>query len=393
MIEVVSVREKKLPLVVGIVDAVFFCLLCILSVYTGLKDNDLSTVILCGTIFGLFTLLGLYLILDYFRRRLVLYTGYLSYTPAVGKTRTYYYHEVAFICSRGERLLLYSHTGQKLLSIEINMRGWEEALFYFYEKGILVEERNVPLKLPVLKKLRLKSHREYIEKRWSEKRIAGERKMVRITGAVTALLCIVALFLLPVKGRLLVCILMMLLNYMLYLFLYPKVIMEERKKCDAWHIPLSFWPYIVGGGLLILFDTDLNIENEAYLLHSTYMMLGLLAPYLLTLLVKRIRESFFKCLLVAGALYLLAFAMAPSANYIATIDRPVHETVTVLEKESEFRSGSGTEYYFRILWQGREQKTGVPRGLYDSTAEGDEVTLCLRKSIFGMEYWLLHEKH
>lgn len=137
-------RESKLLLIVGVLGVAVFSLFLSLSVYTGITNDDRSTLIVCIPGFGGFVLLGACLILDYFRRKLILYTDHISYTPAVGRTRSYSYQEVSYIRPGIEHLYLYSHSGKKLVPLELNMCGIYEALYYLHEKGIEIEERKGP---------------------------------------------------------------------------------------------------------------------------------------------------------------------------------------------------------------------------------------------------------
>lgn len=55
--------------------------------------------------------------------------------------------------------------------------------------------------------------------------------------------------------------------------------------------------------------------------------------------------------------------------------------------EKEKHRGSHTaHYYVTAIWRDERQRMTVSKSLYESVSPGDSVRVCLRKSIFGVEY-------
>lgn len=392
--EILTVHESKFLLIISILCSVLFGLCWFFSAKAGLTNHDIETLIICSLVFGGFTVLGIFLLINFFRRKLILYADHLSYTPGLGKTKTFSYHAIDLIILKMERCILYDSSRKKLASFEINMPGSPDALYYLAQKGITIENKNLSTPFLSDAKSRSDSYNSYIEgyisNRWSPERIAKEKKITRILAFVLVIFCAVSLFL-PLKWLLSVQVLILLSLYFIYLFLYPKITVENVKKDDYTRIPLPFWSLAPSFLVIFAFITNVNIKEGAWLSHSIIMMLLLLIPYFLVLAVRKIKMRLSNFLAMAFFIFILAFVFSPAINYAATFDKPIHETVTVLAKKENHSSRSGTKRYFYFIWQGKEQSMLVSESLYDSASEGDTVRLCINKSIFGMEYYKLHE--
>lgn len=75
---VINVRGNKLGLVVGWIGTILFAAGLIFGLMLGMAEHDV-TLIICALLFGGFLLLSLFLLLDYYRRRLLL--GKTQITP------------------------------------------------------------------------------------------------------------------------------------------------------------------------------------------------------------------------------------------------------------------------------------------------------------------------
>lgn len=286
-----------------------------------------------------------------------MYADHLSYTPGLGKTKTFSYHAIDLIILKMERCILYDSSRKKLASFEINMPGSPDALCYLAQKGITIENKNLSIPFLSDAKSRSDSYNSYIESyisnRWSPERIAKEKKITRILGFVLVIFCAVSLFL-PLKWLLSVQVLILLSLYFIFLFLYPKMTAENVKKDDYTRIPLPFWSLAPSFLVIFAFITNVNIKEGAWLSHSIIMMLLLLIPYFLVLAVRKIKMRLSNLLAMAFFIFILAFVSSPAINYVATLDKPIHETVTVLAKKENHSSRSGTKRYFYFIWQGEE---------------------------------------
>ncbi len=184
-------------------------------------------------------------------------------------------------------------------------------------------------------------------------------------------------------------ILILLFNYGMFLVFYPKMILEKEKDCDAHHLPFPVLSSGISLLFLLTFSDTLNVEAGKWLPMSAVCLLVLLLPFLLILHIRRIRVRPLSLLLTVILLAFLSFALFLPVNYITAAGRPVHESVTILEKEKH-RGSHTTHYYVTAIWRDERQKMTVPKSLYESVSQGDSVRVCLRKSIFGVEYWQVH---
>ena len=65
-----------------------------------------------------------------------------------------------------------------------------------------------------------------------------------------------------------------------------------------------------------------------------------------------------------------------------------------IEKSGKRESSSsrgGTDYYISGNYKGENMDMTVSRNLFKSAEEGSLVQICERESIFGLEYWNVHE--
>ncbi len=385
---VIEVHETKIPLIAGLTSVILFSIALFCAVLSSAVKGDIPSAVICTLIFGAFILAGNYLIADYFRRKLLLYPDHLTYTPAVGKTRTISYQEIQVLKWQAERCVLYSREGKRLAAFETNMTDSLNAVCYLNSKGIFIDEKQNPrFKNADAKK---QADIAYISSRWTKEQIMKEKKAVRIIG-IALLLLTASSFLLSMKWRIFVYALTLLFSYSLYLYFYPKMIFKESKKCDEYHIAFPAWAVWLCFLFLIPISSNLNFRENMWLLLSL-ILTGLLSiPYFLIQMIRKKRESLLKMAGIIFLLFFFAFLSTPAINYAATFSSPSHETVFISEKEIHRNSHNTTSYYFHFTWQDKEQNMQVSKSLYNSLKEGDPVRICIRKSIFGMEYYILHK--
>lgn len=60
--EIITVHEHKFLLILSIIDTAFFGICCFLAVLSGIRHNDLSTILISSFVFGGFTVLGNFLL-------------------------------------------------------------------------------------------------------------------------------------------------------------------------------------------------------------------------------------------------------------------------------------------------------------------------------------------
>lgn len=136
----IVVKESKFPLLVGIISGIIFTLLLIFSLSANINEGHWIVAIFCSSVFGGFDFLSLYLILDYYNRKLILYDDHFTYTHFLGKTTSHLYSHIQCIEEYHTQSIEYkmiSHDGKKLGSFENNMLNSTLAVSLLKEKGIL----------------------------------------------------------------------------------------------------------------------------------------------------------------------------------------------------------------------------------------------------------------
>lgn len=230
--------------------------------------------------------------------------------------------------------------------------------------------------------------RENIRSRYSPVSIRKQKKITRIIQIVLVILSILAIFL-STKQMMTISVLVPLSVYFLFLLFYPKMSLGNGRNCDENHISFPMLPCIICMIFLMAFINLIQMEEGIWLPMSAILAAVLLVPYLVMLFFRRIRERPLTILITAGALLILSFTLVPPINYIMS-GSPSHDTVTVLSKEYH-RNSRITHYEVVVFWRGDMQKLEVSKDLYQSVEAGDFVRVCIRKSIFGVEVWRVHE--
>lgn len=108
--------------------------------------------------------------------------------------------------------------------------------------------------------------------------------------------------------------------------------------------------------------------------------------YLLTLMIRKRKEHIGKFLSVLCAVLFLSLLSSPAINAVTTFEQGSCETVRVLGFERFV-----DEHHLVVEVQGISQSFVVSGELSSSVAENDFVTLCRRKSIFGVEWIELYK--
>ncbi|MCC0666231.1 hypothetical protein [Clostridioides sp. ZZV15-6597] len=236
-----------------------------------------------------------------------------------------------------------------------------------------------------------KIENEFIKNRWTLDVIEKEKKVTRIIRYFLTTLSIIALFT-PVKIKFSIYISILLFSWMMYLCLYPKMLLEipKTKESIKYHIPFPLTACVLSMLILLLSTSSLNTPNNERFSFAGIYMIVLLIPYALVLIIKKRHETKLKTLLVTLSTFILSFSTTPALNYITTLDKPEFELVTVVDKEIN-PSRSGNDYYLKINVKNKIKKMKVSNNMYDSTNKNNSIQLCKRKSIFGYEYWTLYK--
>ncbi|MCC0695073.1 hypothetical protein [Clostridioides sp. ES-S-0048-02] len=193
-----------------------------------------------------------------------------------------------------------------------------------------------------------KRENEFIKNRWILAVIEKEKKVTCIIRYLLTILAIIAL-LTPMKIKFSIYIFILLFSWMMYLWLYPKMLLEipKAKESRKYYIPFPLTACSLSMLTLLLSTNTLNTPNNERFSFSAIYMIVLLIFYALVLIIKKRHETKLKVLLITLSTFILSFSTTPALNYIATLDKPEFEFVTVVDKEIN-PSRSGNDYYLKI---------------------------------------------
>ncbi|UWD46998.1 hypothetical protein NYR90_10595 [Clostridioides difficile] len=228
-----------------------------------------------------------------------------------------------------------------------------------------------------------KRENEFIKNMWTSAVIEKEKKITRIIRYFLTTLAIIALIT-PIKIKFSIYISILLLSWIMYLYLYPKMLLEmpKTKESRKYHIQFPLTACVLSMLILLLSTSSLNTPNNERFNFAGIYMIVLLVPYALALIIKKRHESKLKILLVTLSAFILSFSTTPALNYVTTLDKPKFEFVTVVDKEIN-PSRSGNDYYLKIKVNNRIKKMKVSNDMYNSTNKNKLLLLCKRKSLFG----------
>lgn len=406
--EPIIIREPKLIGIIGVIWTIFFsgCF-----IYTGYYkffiDRYPYDFVAYGLLFGMLILIGILIILDYFRNKMVLYGSQISYTPVLGKEKKFFYTEICVVKqSISGQYSFYSASGDELAVLEKRMQNLTSAVAYLKERGVLFEKPKLPepeKESPKQKEKALKEEQKalalreaenkYISSRWTLPQIERNRKTAKILYGILLILTvigIVLLFLHPNYGMgILMCVCF--ISYILYLIYYPKMVFiefETNKKLDKYHIPFPSLAACFSLWFLMTYEDIFNITPILFIFVLTAI---LLVPYFLVLLIRRKREPIGKILCVMLLVWVLSLTVSPAIQVLTTVGDAAYTQVLVLEKDITASIKRGIDYCFYVEFpDGTHEDMHVSHSAYKRTQENEFATLYTRKSIFGIEWYEIY---
>ncbi|WP_290773509.1 hypothetical protein [Anaerofustis sp.] len=397
----IKVHETKIPLVVGGICSIIFLIMFILSLISAITNKDTVLIIISILVFGGFTLLGIYLLFDYFRRSLILYSTHITYTPAIGKTKTFYYNEITSVkfMAKGTTLQYRIYSNENILaSFELNMKNVELALEYFEQRNITIEKADVFKYGNKLDKIKenLQRNKEnegnYIKNTWSKERLNKEHRIIKIIRYLIPPLIILSFFL-SAKVSFILLISLLLIIWIMYIILYPKLAFEVSEKDKASNLRFQF-PFISSAIIVVILlkSTDvINETNKEFFGYIIIFSIILMISYFVMLFIKRRKENTGKILLVLLGTFIISISIVRPINYVLTTGVIGHKTVKISDK-SIYNSKNGTDYTLEVILKNNTRESmNVSKSLYNSVDINDNVKICKRRSLIGYDYCTLHK--
>ena len=220
--------------------------------------------------------------------------------------------------------------------------------------------------------------------------ITETKKNIKTAGGILVFSNLAAV-LIGGKIKLIILIAVPLLSYAMYLRFYPYMYFDTiSKKMQG----LAFQiPFIGAGIALVLCLSNLNVYECSfveYLKIAAGITAVLVIPYIIKSLKTKTPQRLRRKISVVFAVFVISFGITFPVNYLLTFEKPVHETTRITGKDLS-TSGKALDYYLCGDWKGEEKRFSVSGSVYGSTSVGDIRKICIKRSVFGLEYYTLHK--
>lgn len=402
----VVVRERKATLVLGIVCTLIMIVCALISAIA-------ANTFLMMIFFVPLILLGVYAILIYKQRYIRMEADRMVISAPFGKKRVVQYTEVGALllitAMMSPIAILLDRQNERLIKFfPMDMVNADKAIDILKGNQIpcidlsekLDRWQDIDEYLPALTRLeRFVCHAQIsamknartIENADMDKEIEKQQRFVKIMGRIMAGVDILALLFFEGRLEITCFVLVLLAEWAAYIHLYPNAYFEISKfvKNKRYIIQLPVFSVLTAVIFCLLFFQTYEVDYGKYFAFTGVYALLLFLPFALK--VYCIREKTDKPRLVMAALgmLLLAFTLAFPINYAATVKPAGHETIIV--KDKMISEGRNTDYYIYADWREENEKFSVTRSEYRKIQKGDRVRVCIQQSIWGLQYWTVHE--
>ena len=395
------IKTKKVNLYIFFIGLVFNAIFAMIANNIAISKNDGVMLVTCTVMEIIITVVLTYGIIKYYRRKIILTNEGVEYIPTFGKRKNYLYREIGFVQldkMNDENYTIFSKEGKKIASFNNGYEGIEEAIIAFKGNGVEIKEKeNGKFDNWILNtRNKIEKNREdeikHIKRKDRLAQINKEKEMIRKLNIAMWVISIVALFL-GTRIRSIVWSAELLFIWGLYIYLYPKMVVEvptKTKDGREFHYEIPYASAIIA--LLMLYNLPkLNYVNHDEIKFGLIYFLILFAIYMIMLKKRKIREKTSKMFTVAMAILLIIVCTTDHLNNALTFTPENHENVIALEKDTS-RSAKGLRrYYADVVIDGKKENASISAAIYNSLENLPEaVVKCNRKSIFGCEYYKIH---
>ncbi len=390
-------RQPRWVLAVGVLGAALFGVITLVSVVSSIVEGQGLSAVFCGICFGIFVLLNLALVLTYKNQKLEVMGSTCTYTSVWGHKKVFTFQEIAKVVLRlkGRELVyrLVDIEGNKLVQLE----SWVQGLEAFLD---LLLNHNIPFEELLGPQASLGSeacdwdpdHWEYRHRRHIQRGLWA----LRLLAIALAVLAAYLLFHAQVRVAALILALLPVLFYAAYAA-FPHLLVWDRQPYAAspeWRqahlgFPIAFLLLL---GLLSLFFISLVVEIEFVSPWQAVVfglvLFGLFFAVLFwrtpaarrgvgTVLTLLMLGTFF----AFPATFLLNFALSPA---------PQNHVQAVVTGASPYEDRGSTKYHVRVYYGGKPYQFSTAPKVYHMAQNGEPLVICVRKSLFGVEYIMLH---
>lgn len=396
------IRLSKFTKVLGIITVVIFMIPTGFLLFTG---NIIAA--LC---FFPFVLLGAALLLAYRKQVIILDDQELTFHYLLKNTQHIPYadiHCLLFIPLNNQmHMALISKTYERLISLDNMLVNLDPLFEILQQKNIQLidfaelaeDEKQAALYGNTLTMI----ERNYYKSIDSENKTVDSmtkkkphfhykktKKRLKILGWILFLTDVVA-YIIGGKTMLVLSLAVIFITYSIYIIYYPYIYVDTiSKKGQKQSLQLPFFAAAIAMLINLSLTQLYNYNFNASLQITAVTMLVLIGVFMIKSIRNPIPQRLTRKLSVICAIFIMAFSSTFTINFLLTFEPARHETIRVSDKS--ISSGKTRDYYLYGQWNGKEEQFGVPRSVYQESEIGDQKKVCIRRSMFGLEYYTVHE--
>ena len=396
------IRLSKFTKVLGIITVVIFMIPTGFLLFTG---NIIAA--LC---FFPFVLLGAALLLAYRKQVIILDDQELTFHYLLKNTQHIPYadiHCLLFIPLNNQmHMALISKTYERLISLDNMLVNLDPLFEILQQKNIQLidfaelaeDEKQAALYGNTLTMI----ERNYYKSIDSENKTVDSmtkkkphfhykktKKRLKILGWILFLTDVVA-YIIGGKTMLVLSLAVIFITYSIYIIYYPYIYVDTiSKKGQKQSLQLPFFAAAIAMLINLSLTQLYNYDFNALLQITAVIMLILIGIFMIKSMRNPIPQRLTRKLSVICAIFIMAFSSTFTINFLLTFEPARHETIRVSDKS--ISSGKTRDYYLYGQWNGKEEQFSVPRSVYQESEIGDQKKVCIRRSMFGLEYYTVHE--
>jgi len=396
------IRLSKFTKVLGIITVVIFMIPTTFLLFTG---NIIAA--LC---FFPFVLLGAALLLAYRKQIIILDDQELTFHYLLKNTQHIPYadiHCLLFIPLNNQmHMALISKTYERLISLDNMLVNLDPLFEILQQKNIQLidfaelaeDEKQAALYGNTLTMI----ERNYYKSIDSENKTVDSmtkkkphfhykktKKRLKILGWILFLTDVVA-YIIGGKTMLVLSLAVIFITYSIYIIYYPYIYVDTiSKKGQKQSLQLPFFAAAIAMLINLSLTQLYNYDFNALLQITAVIMLILIGIFMIKSMRNSIAQRLTRKLSVICAIFIMAFSSTFTINFLLTFEPARHETIRVSDKS--ISSGKTRDYYLYGQWNGKEEQFSVPRSVYQESEIGNQKKVCIRRSMFGLEYYTVHE--
>lgn len=396
------IRLSKLVKITGLISIILFS-----SVMIGLFITGNTGAAFC---FLPFVLLGVALLLAYKKQTIVVNDNELVFNYLFKKTQYINYNDIHCILliplNDRTQVALIDKKYNRIATLDAMLANCDVLYAALENNGIktvnfgeLIEQnKDVSKYIPVLNWI---EHNYYqsaytedktvtkMSKSKKKEEINKTKKIIRLFGWLLILADVVAYFI-GGQSMMIIFIFVILITYALYIKYYPYIYIElTTKKGQERAYQLPFMGSAIALLLSINFSKLFNYDFADFMKMTAIITLILAIPFLIKSSRTNVTQRFTRRLSVIFAAFIIAFSITFPVNFLLTFSDSTHETAIVTDKH--IGSGKTRDKELYVNCNGTTKIYTVSRSEYESTSIGDMKTICLKKSILGLEYSTIHD--